>query len=122
MSFSTASTRSMSARIILPARTSTSALAVSTMSELVQPRWMKRADPPTFSSTAVKKAMTSWRVFSSTSRMRATSKPALARISAMSASGMTPSLDQASHTASSTSSQEAKRASMVHNAAISGRE
>ena len=82
---------------------------------------MKRAAGPTFSSTAVRKAMTSWRVVSSISRIRSTSKAALSRITAMSASGMRPSRHQASHTASSTSSQAAKRLSRVHKRPISGR-
>jgi len=75
---------------------------------------------PTFSATQLTKAMTSWWVVASISQTRCTSKAALSLISPKASSGISPSRLHASHTANSTWSQAAMRASSVHTAAISG--
>ncbi len=64
--------------------------------------------------------MTSWFVVASISATRATSKSALASISATASSGTLPSLFHAFTAAISTSSQARILASSVHTAPISG--
>ena len=90
------------------------------MSLEVMPKWMYLEASPTCSATLVRKAMTSCWVTSSISSTRATSKAALALISATASAGISPSSAQASQTAISTSSQVVILASSVQRAAISG--
>ena len=59
-----------------------SAWAVSMTSDEVRPKWSQRASSPTFSATAVVKAMTSCLVFASISSMRAMSNAPRSRIAA----------------------------------------
>ncbi len=81
-----------------------SACAVSTTSDEVRPKCSQRAAGPTFSATAVVKAITSCWVVRSISSMRATSKAALARSSRAASAGTSPASAIASAAASSTSS------------------
>ncbi len=78
--------------------------AVSTTSDDVRPKCSHRAAGPTFSATAVVKAMTSCCVVCSISSMRATSKAAFARSSFAASGGTIPASAIASAAASSTAS------------------
>ena len=98
------------------------ARAESTTSLLVSPRWMYQASGPTLSATVVMKAITSCCTVASTSRTRATSKRARARMFAAACFGISPRSASASHTASSTSSQRWNLRSSSQMRAISGRE
>jgi hypothetical protein len=81
-----------------------SAWAVSTTSDEVSPKCSQRAAGPTFSATAVVKAITSCCVVLSISSMRAMSNAARARSSRAASAGTSPASAIASVAASSTSS------------------
>ena len=77
---------------------------MSITSDEVNPKCSQRAAGPTFSATAVVKAMTSCCVTLSISSIRAMSNEAFARISAAASRGTRPASAMASAAASSTSS------------------
>ena len=119
--FRTSRIPSTRCRIRSAERTRRVASAVSTTSELVSPKWIQRPSAPTCSAMDWVKATTScWTVFS-ISWMRAMSKPARSRMATAASSGTIPSAAIASAAATSTSIQEAKSASSVQIAPISGR-
>jgi hypothetical protein len=95
--------------------------SVSTTSLDVSPRWMKPRVRPHARATEVRKAMTSWRTFSSIRAISRTSKPARALMTASDRRGTTPRAARASHTAISTSSHRRKRFSSDQMRPISGR-
>ena len=94
---------SSSVRSSATERFSCRARPVSSTSLLVMPTWMCRPASPTCSLTLVRKAMTSWRTSASISRMRSTSKPALALIVSEASWGTRPRRQLASVAAISTS-------------------
>ena len=78
-------------------------------SDDVIPKCSQRADGPTFSATAVVKAITSCWVVCSISSMRAMSKAPRSRMSRAASAGMMPAAAIASAAAVSTSSQVSYR-------------
>ncbi len=86
-----------------------SACAVSTTSDEVMPKCSQRADGPTFSATAVVKAMTSCWVTFSISSIRAMSNAPRSRMSRAASGGTMPAAAIASAAAVSTSSQVSYR-------------
>jgi hypothetical protein len=80
---------------------------------------MKRAASPAVSPVARRKAMTSWSVSRSISRIRSRSQVAV-RMAGIAQSGMRPRRYQASQTAFSTASQLSTLRSSLQTAPISG--